>query len=137
MPGGEHEAVAVRPVGRVGSIFMKRVNSTVATSAMPIGMPGWPDFACLDRVHGERAQGIRHLAIGDLGRTPSTGQRTGTVVSGQHGFLLPFHAARRLRSTRSRIIGVRMSCIARSSLPPGMTMEFARDIQLSWIIESR
>ena len=24
---------------------MTRVNSTVATSAMPIGMPGWPDLA--------------------------------------------------------------------------------------------
>jgi hypothetical protein len=23
----------------------KRVQSAVATSAMPIGMPGWPDFA--------------------------------------------------------------------------------------------
>ena len=22
------------------------MNSTVATSAMPIGMPGWPDLAC-------------------------------------------------------------------------------------------
>ena len=31
-----------------------RVNSTVATSAMPMGMPGWPDFACLHRVHGQR-----------------------------------------------------------------------------------
>ena len=29
-----------------GSNFRKRVNSTVATSAMPIGRPGWPDFAC-------------------------------------------------------------------------------------------
>ena len=24
---------------------MNLVNSTVATSAMPIGMPGWPEFA--------------------------------------------------------------------------------------------
>ena len=27
-----------------------------------------------------------------------------------------------------RIIGVRINCIARSSLPPGITIEFARDI---------
>ena len=31
--------------GAAGSNFRKRVNSTVATSAMPIGMPGWPEFA--------------------------------------------------------------------------------------------
>ncbi len=32
--------------GSAGSNFRKRVNSTVATSAAPIGRPGWPDFAC-------------------------------------------------------------------------------------------
>ena len=43
---GEHEAVAVGPI-RVGRrrISGWRVNSTVAASAMPIGMPGWPLFA--------------------------------------------------------------------------------------------
>jgi hypothetical protein len=33
--------------------------------------------------------------------------------------------------------GVRMSCMARSSIPPGMTIEFARDIKLIWIIDKR
>ena len=28
-----------------GSMLMKRLNRTVATSAMPIGMPGWPELA--------------------------------------------------------------------------------------------
>ncbi len=38
--GGQHETVAIRP-GRIGRIELrKRENSTVATSAMPIGMPG-------------------------------------------------------------------------------------------------
>src|SRR3546814_15039759 len=32
--------------GAAGSNFRKRENSTVATSAMPIGMPGWPELAC-------------------------------------------------------------------------------------------
>ena len=36
-----------------------------------------------------------------------------------------------------RIIGVRMSCMAMSSLSPGMTMEFARLIQLPLIIDTR
>ena len=34
-------------------------------------------------------------------------------------------------------MGVRMSCMAMSSFPPGMTIEFARDMKLSWIIETR
>src|SRR4051812_3335544 len=33
-------------LGSAGSNFRKRVNSTVAMSAAPIGRPGWPDFAC-------------------------------------------------------------------------------------------
>src|SRR5689334_5740531 len=32
--------------GSVGSNFRNFWNSTVATSAMPIGMPGWPESAC-------------------------------------------------------------------------------------------
>src|SRR6476620_11694541 len=32
--------------GSAASNFRNLVNSTVATSAMPIGMPGWPDLAC-------------------------------------------------------------------------------------------
>ena len=44
--GRQHEAVAVGPVGAAGSNFRNCVNSTVATSAAPMGRPGWPDFAC-------------------------------------------------------------------------------------------
>ena len=40
------------------------------------------------------------------------------------------HGARRLRSTNCRIRGVKISCIARSNLLPGITMEFARDMKL-------
>src|SRR5690348_2552524 len=32
--------------GSAGSNFMNFENSTVATSAMPIGKPGWPESAC-------------------------------------------------------------------------------------------
>ena len=41
------------------------MNSTVATSAMPIGMPGMAGFRLLDRVHGERAHGVRQIGMGD------------------------------------------------------------------------
>ena len=40
--GREHEAVAVGPVGMRRIEFEELLHSTVATSAMPIGMPGWP-----------------------------------------------------------------------------------------------
>src|SRR3954451_19025060 len=45
--------------------------------------------------------------------------------------------ARRPRSNSCRIIGVRMSCMARSSLLPGMTIEFARDMKLPCSMETR
>ena len=50
---------------------------------------------------------------------------------------LPGQARRRRRSTSCMIIGVRISCMARSSLPPGITMELARLMKLSWIMETR
>ena len=39
------------------------------------------------------------------------------------------HAARRFRSIRRRIIGVKISCIAKPILPPGHTMFLGRRIQ--------
>jgi hypothetical protein len=45
VPGGEHETVAVMPIGSCGSYFRYCVNRTVAASAIPIGIPGWPEFA--------------------------------------------------------------------------------------------
>ncbi len=45
--------------------------------------------------------------------------------------------ALRLVSRSLRIMGVRMSCIASSIFPPGTTMMFGRDMNESWIIESR
>jgi len=41
------------------------------------------------------------------------------------------------RSIRRQIIGVKMSCIARSILPPGHTMVFGRDMKELCNIESR
>ena len=43
--GRQDEAVAVGPVRVGGSNFRKRVNSTVAMSAQPMGRPGWPELA--------------------------------------------------------------------------------------------
>src|ERR1700730_7509581 len=44
---------------------------------------------------------------------------------------------RLLRSISCRISGVRMSCIARSSFDPWITIELARDMKLFGIIDSR
>jgi hypothetical protein len=45
VPGREHEAVAPAPGGSCADQRSQRVQSTAATSAMPIGMPGWPELA--------------------------------------------------------------------------------------------
>ena len=45
--------------------------------------------------------------------------------------------ARRRVSINFNIIGVRISCIAKSIFPPGVTMMFGRDMNESWIIDSR
>ena len=48
----------------------------------------------------------------------------------------PWSSALR-RSISRIIIGVKMSCIARSILPPGHTIVFGRDMNESWSIASR
>src|SRR5579863_493405 len=123
----KHKAVAVRP---------RRVCRTMAQIASPeyggdfrqahrcAGMAG---FCRFHRVHRQRAQRGRDRLIEplrDLGR--------------QHIHYAGLHQmARRRFSTNWRIIGVRMSCMARSSLLPGITIEFARDIKLPCSIDTR
>src|ERR1700761_1597310 len=47
------------------------------------------------------------------------------------------HTVRLLRSINCRMSGVRMSCIARSSFEPWITIELARDMKLFGIIDSK
>ena len=47
------------------------------------------------------------------------------------------HEARRLRSIRFQIMGVKISCIARGILLPGQTIVFARDMKEFGIIDMR
>ena len=107
------------------------MNRTVATSAMPIGMPGWPDFAFST---ASIASARIALAISAL-ETAVRGAMT--FILGRTFLVDQARAERRPRSTSLRIIGVRMSCMAMSILPPGMTIELARLMKLLWIIESR
>ena len=91
---------------------------------MPIGTPGWPDLA----VSTMSIASARSAAV-----TGSASAALRTASATTFMARLPSRA-RRFLSMSCRIIGVRMSCMARSSLLPGMTMEFARDMKLSWII---
>ena len=63
VPGGEHEAVAVGPVGG-GRVEVEEAREEhrgdVGHAHRHAGMAG---LRLLDRVHGERADGVRHLAM--------------------------------------------------------------------------
>jgi len=45
MPVGEHEPIAVNPLGMAGVVLEEIAQRTWAMSAMPIGAPGCPDLA--------------------------------------------------------------------------------------------
>ena len=122
VPRRQHEAVAVRPFRRLRverDEAVEQHRGDIGHAHRHARMAG---VGLLHRVHGQRPDGVGHGALvggGDLG---------------VHGVSFQ---ARLLSRTRRSISGVRMSCIARSSLLPGMTIEFARLIHEPWIIEVR
>jgi hypothetical protein len=61
----------------------------------------------------------------------------GKDIAAAHADSSPSHTHCRRRSISFQISGVRISCMARSSLPPGTTMVLARLMKLSWIMRSR
>ena len=79
----------------------------------------------LDGVDREKADRVGHLRVRNIGTAGNAGQ-SGSV-----------HTLRLFRSMSCRIRGVRMSCIARSSFDPWITIELARDMKLFGIIDSR
>ncbi len=123
--GRQHEAVAVRPC-RIGRIEFQEAREQhgrhIGHAHRHAGMTG---LCLFDGVDGEKANRIRHLGMGDV-RANGNGR--------QHGHV---HIVRLFRSINCRISGVRMSCIARSSFAPWITIELARDMKLCGIIESR
>ena len=104
-----------------------------AWDALGRELPAWMEADDDVLLGAERAQGVGAVAHRDGCRGPVQRGSLG------HGVSLDFsrHLAARARSTSRKIIGVRMSCMARSSLSPGMTIELARVIQLPWIIATR
>ena len=96
---------------------------------MPIGMPGWPDFA-----FSTASMASARMA---LAMSRSEAARGAVRRAASMFMTVAPQDTRRLRSISCRMSGVRMSCMARSSLLPGTTMELARDMKESWIIDSR
>src|SRR5580692_11307325 len=82
-------------------------------------------FSSLDGVDGEEADRVGHFGVRNV-RTAGNRSESGSG-----------HTVRLLRSISCRISGVRMSCIARSSFDPWITIELARDMKLFGIIDSR
>ncbi len=110
---GQHETVAVGPARRRRIVLEVARPQRHRDLRHPHRHPRMAALRRLHRVHRERSQRIGHRlhVASPLGR-----------------LVLHGHPARRLRSISCRIIGVRISCIARLILPPGTTMMFGRDM---------
>ena len=124
VPRAHHEAVAVGPpvVLRVDrNEAVEQHGRHVGHAHRRAGMAG---VGLLHRIHGKGADGVGHEVFGGSGDGGLNGHR-----------ILP--QARLDSWTRRWTIGVKISCMARSILPPGITMELARLIQEFWIIEVR
>jgi len=91
----------------------------------PHGHTGVTGLGLLDRVDGKKANRVRHVGMRDA------------HGAGDGSWGLNIHTVRLLRSINCRISGVRMSCIARSSFAPWITIELARDMKLFGSIDSR
>jgi hypothetical protein len=123
MARAQYEPVAIGPVGRlriVTKIFAPQHSRDVGHAHRH---PRMARIRRLDRVHRQHAdRGGHQLFVG--------------FHLGLDGHGMP-PQARFDSLTSRRIIGVKISCMARSILPPGITSELARVIQLPWIIELR
>ena len=123
--GRQYEPVAIRP-RRIGGVEFeearKQHRCDIGHAHRHAGMARLGVF---DGVDGQKADRIRHFSKRDDRLGGDTGQ-SGIV-----------HSMRLLRSISCRISGVRMSCIARSSFDPWITIELARDMKLFGIIDSR
>ena len=63
--GGQHEAVAVGPARIGGVVFQELREQHRGDVGGAHRQPGMAGFRLLDRVHGERPQGVREIRMGD------------------------------------------------------------------------
>src|SRR5450631_2784286 len=125
MPGGQDEAVAIRP-RRIGGIEFEKARKQhrgdIGHSHRHARMAGLRSFDGVDR---QKANRVGQFRMRDFD----------AILVGIES--MNTHTVRLLRSISCRIGGVRMSCIARSSFDPWITIELARDMKLCGIIDSR
>ena len=122
IPRRHHEAVAIRPAG----ISRVHPHEAVEQDGRHIGHPHWcagmAGFRAVDCVIAKAQAAFAILASG-----------TGTI---RVIWFIAWPQAHLASATRRRIIGVRISCMARSVFGPGMTMELARvihDPSIIWV----
>ena len=119
------------------SITSRWIQSAPAASTVATSSPSRAKSA--DRIEGAMVTG-RAIAMSFRASPPARLAHSNGIGRARLACAAPVQKrpeVRRLRSMSCRIIGVRISCMARSSLPPGITIELARDMKLSWIIDSR
>jgi len=121
--GREHEAVAVGPSGIACVEFQEAREQYCRHVRHTHRHPRMSRLRLLDGVDGKKPNSVGHFGVADF----STFERARKYI----------HIVRLFRSINCRINGVRMSCIARSSLAPWITIELARDMKLCGIIDSR
>src|ERR1700682_6189034 len=125
MAGRQHEPVAVGPDGIGGIKFeipREQHGGDIGHAHWHARMTG-PGF--FDGVDRQKADRVGHIRVRNIGTDGNTSESWSV------------HTVRLLRSMSWRISGVRMSCIARSSFDPWITIELARDMKLFGIIDSR
>ena len=160
----QHEPVAVGPLGILRVVAKVMIPQHFGDFRHAHRRAGVAGIGLLHGVHGERTNGAgevvehglleiaecRHQMLPEsrggrsenpelspkpaplnrIGPDRRTRCKSGGVVNQPPRTLRAF-------SARRRIIGVKMSCIARSILPPGTTIVLDRDMNESWIIDSR
>ena len=127
MSGGQHEAVAIGP-GRIGGIEFHEAREQDGGDIRHAHRHAGMTANWLFRQRPSTARGWRWPF-----RRASRCQKLSPACS---SIFRPW-VSRFLRSTNWRMSGVSISCIARSSLLPGMTIELARDMKLSRSIDRR
>ena len=71
MAGGEHETVAIRPMGIGHVVFQNLGEEHGGDVGRAHGQAGMAGFGFLHRIHRERADRVRHILLGDAHRSAS------------------------------------------------------------------
>ena len=82
--GAQHEAIAVGPLGRLGSAWRKRSKIVYASGASAIAVPGWPALAfCTASIARPRIVSIDSLLISGCSTEPILAMYSRWIMSEQ------------------------------------------------------